>query len=65
MESGNLSTNFFVRIENSLGEAGRNETAPLKEVNEWWSLLQEDFKKAQSELSGLSALIFTLANQSS
>ena len=45
LESGNLSTNFFVRIENSLGEAEEMKTAPLKEVNEWWSLLQEDFKR--------------------
>ena len=45
LESGNLSTNFFVRIERSLGEAEDMKVAPLKEVNEWWSLLQEDFKR--------------------
>lgn len=45
LESGNLSTNFFVRIERSLGEAEDMKGAPLKEVNEWWNLLQEDFKR--------------------
>ena len=45
LESGNLSTNFFVRIEKSLGEAEEMKDAPLKEVNEWWGLLQEDFKR--------------------
>lgn len=45
LESGNLSTNFFVRLEKSLEEAEAMEHAGLKEVNEWWSLLQEDFKR--------------------
>lgn len=45
LESGNLSTNFFVRLEKSLEEAEAMEYAGLKEVNEWWSLLQEDFKR--------------------
>lgn len=45
MESGNLSTNFFVRLEKSLEEAEIMQGAGLKEVNEWWSLLQEDFKR--------------------
>lgn len=45
LESGNLSTNFFVRLEKSLEEAGTMEHASLKEVNEWWSMLQEDFKR--------------------
>lgn len=45
LESGNLSTNFFVRLEKSLEEAEGMEQAPLKEVNEWWNLLQEDFKR--------------------
>lgn len=45
LESGNLSTNFFVRLERSLEEAEQMEQASLKEVNEWWSLLQEDFKR--------------------
>ena len=45
LESGNLSTNFFIRLENSLEEAELMEHAGLKEVNEWWSMLQEDFKR--------------------
>lgn len=45
LESGNLSTNFFVRLEKSLSEAEVMEHAGAKEVNEWWSLLQEDFKR--------------------
>lgn len=45
MESGNLSTNFFVRLEKSLEEAEELQHASLKEVNEWWNLLQEDFKR--------------------
>lgn len=45
LESGNLSTNFFVRLTKSLEEAETMEHAGLKEVNEWWSLLQEDFKR--------------------
>ena len=39
LESGNLSTNFFVRLERSLEEAEGMGQAPLKEVNEWWNLL--------------------------
>lgn len=45
LESGNLSTNFFVRLERSLEDAERLEHAGLKEINEWWSMLQEDFKR--------------------
>lgn len=45
MESGNLSTNFFARLERSLEEAENIKDASLKEINEWWSLLQEDFKR--------------------
>lgn len=45
MESGNLSTNFFVRLEKSLEEAEFIKNANLKEINEWWNLLQEDFKR--------------------
>lgn len=45
LESGNLSTNFFVRMEKSIEEAPSMQTASLKEVNEWWNLLQEDFKR--------------------
>lgn len=45
MESANLSTNFFVRLEKSLEDAEMLRDAGLKEVNEWWDLLQEDFKR--------------------
>lgn len=45
LESGNLSTNFFVRLEKSLEETENIRNASLKEVNEWWRLLQEDFKR--------------------
>lgn len=45
VESGNLSTNFFVRLEKSLEEVEMMQNAGLKEVNEWWNLLQEDFKR--------------------
>ena len=45
LESGNLSTNFFVRLEKSLEDAESMEYAGLKTVNEWWSMLQEDFKR--------------------
>lgn len=45
LESGNLSTNFFVRLEKSLEDAELMKQAGLKEINEWWSMLQEDFKR--------------------
>lgn len=45
VESGNLSTNFFVRLEKSLDGAEFMQTASLKEVNEWWNLMQEDFRR--------------------
>lgn len=45
LESGNLSTNFFVRLEQSLNRAEETRQMSLKEVNEWWNLLQEDFKR--------------------
>lgn len=45
LESGNLSTNFFVRLEKSLEETENMRNVSLKEVNEWWRLLQEDFKR--------------------
>lgn len=44
-ESGSLSTNFFVRLEKSLEDAEHIAGAGLKEAHEWWSLLQEDFKR--------------------
>lgn len=45
LESGSLSTNFFVRLEKSLEEAEHLAHAGAKEVHEWWNLLQEDFKR--------------------
>ncbi|MDY3908168.1 MAG: TIGR02677 family protein [Eubacterium sp.] len=44
MESGNLSTNYFVRLKKGLSEADRMTQAGLKDINEWWHMLQEDFK---------------------
>ena len=45
LESGNLSMNFFVRLERSLDETESMENAELRTVNEWWQTLQEDFKR--------------------
>ena len=45
LESGNLSTNLFVRLEKGLEEAEEMDVKSGKEVNEWWSSLQEDFKR--------------------
>ena len=45
LESGNLSTNFFVRLEKSLQKAEEIKDSSLKEINEWWGMLQEDFKR--------------------
>lgn len=36
LESGNLSTNFFVRLEKSLQKAEEIKDSNLKEINEWW-----------------------------
>ncbi|MGN0426019.1 MAG: TIGR02677 family protein [Acetatifactor sp.] len=45
LESGSLSTNFFLRLEKTLEEADYVAHAGLKETNEWWNLLQEDFRR--------------------
>lgn len=45
MDSGNLSMNYFVRIESALNEMEQKSRQELKVVNEWWSNLQEDFKR--------------------
>ena len=45
LESGNLSTNFFARLEKSLNDAEAMNQRSLKEINEWWNLIQEDFKR--------------------
>ena len=39
MDSGNLSMNYFVRIENVLNEMVQIERQELKRVNDWWSNL--------------------------
>lgn len=44
MENGSLSSHYFVRIHEALKQVGRMETAPYKEVSQWWRSLQEDFK---------------------
>ncbi len=45
LDSGNLSLNYFVRIENALNDMEQMNDQELKTVNEWWSNLQEDFKR--------------------
>jgi len=45
LESGNLSTNFFVRLESGLEQAEEINNGSLKDINEWWDLIQEDFKR--------------------
>lgn len=45
LESGNLSTNLFLRLEEGLDEAEKMDGGSGKEINEWWSSLQEDFKR--------------------
>ena len=48
MESGNLSTNFFVRLEKSLEEAEYIQNASLKEINERISeLLRHTIKTSE------------------
>ncbi len=49
LESGNLSTNFFVRLERSLDETEEMENAKFATVNEWWQTLQEDFKRGLNQ----------------
>ncbi len=45
MESGSLSTNLFIRINEALDLAEEIKKKPLKNINEWWRNLQEDFKR--------------------
>lgn len=44
LESGNLSTSLFRRMAENLEEAAAAEGRKSKEINEWWTSLQEDFK---------------------
>lgn len=43
LESGSLSSHYFIRILQAVEQAERMLTAPLKDVNQWWRSLQEDF----------------------
>ncbi len=45
LESGNLSTNLFRRLADNLEEAENVDRRRGKEINEWWSNLQEDFRR--------------------
>lgn len=45
LDSSSLSMNYFVRIESALNEMEQMNHRELKAVNEWWSNLQEDFKR--------------------
>lgn len=45
LESGNLSTNLFRRMADNLEEAEELDRQKGKVINEWWSNLQEDFKR--------------------
>lgn len=45
LDGGNLSMNYFVRIESALNEMEQMSHQEPKVVNEWWSNLQEDFKR--------------------
>ncbi len=43
--SGSLSPNLFLRIYNGVEQFTEMESCPLKQVNEWWHNLQEDFRR--------------------
>lgn len=45
LESASLSIYLFPRIQNALMAMESLQTAPLKDVDEWWQNLQEDFKR--------------------
>ena len=45
METGGISSNLFARINEALDAAEEIKKRPLKNVNEWWRNLQEDFKR--------------------
>lgn len=44
LESGNLSSNYFLRIETALRKIDDSQDMTMEEVSEWWHMLQEDFK---------------------
>lgn len=45
VEISSLSTNTFIRINDSLTKAKSLSKSSLKYINEWWHSLQEDFKR--------------------
>jgi uncharacterized protein (TIGR02677 family) len=45
IEKGNLSTNLFMRIYAAVEAAKTMQNKTLKEINEWWHDLQNDFKQ--------------------
>ncbi len=45
VEGGNLSSSYFVRIEEAISRLNQIRGASPKETNEWWHNLQEDFKR--------------------
>ncbi len=45
MEGGSLSTNLFARIYHALENYDEVILLDLKDINEWWHNLQEDFKR--------------------
>ena len=45
LSPANLSTNYFLKIENSLDNITNIKGKDLKEINEWWRNLQDDFKR--------------------
>ena len=44
IETSSLSTGYFQRIEDALKNAEKVNSLSLQEINEWWHLLQDDFK---------------------
>ena len=45
IETGNLSPNYFTRIEEAISNIEKVNTMPLNKINEWWKNLQEDFQR--------------------
>jgi len=43
--SGSLSPNLFLRIYHGIEQFEDMRSMPLKQVNEWWHNLQEDFRR--------------------
>lgn len=44
LETSSLSSNYFVRLEGQLAEVNHLKERELKDVGEWWSSLQDDFR---------------------